>query len=105
MTVQQRVDNRASLSECLGRHVPATAPGAQRLEWLSVVPPLEHVRVLEHTCAHCAPIAWEFCQLGGAFLIRRTDYRSARHVVHQTAGVRYVQAWEWWQMLLYGHAV
>lgn len=104
MTVQQRVDNRAALRECLGRHVPATAPSAQRLEWLSVVPPLEHVRVVEHTCDRCGPIGYEFASLGGAFVIRRTNYLSGRRV-HQTAGVRYVEAWEWWQALLYGHAV
>lgn len=105
MTVQQRVDNRASLGECVGRHVPPTAPGAERLEWLPVVPPLEHVRVLWHTCDRCGPIGWESCQLGGAYVIRRTDHRSSRRVVHQTAGVPHAVAWEWWQALLHGQAV
>lgn len=101
MTVQH-ASTRASLTECVGVHVPP-AVQAIELEWQ---PSYGVVRVLEHTCERCQHVSYEFGSLGGAYLIRRTDWRKVRApIVHQTAPVRHALAWSWWQALLYGRAI
>ncbi len=88
---------------CAGRHLPPTSDQPQRLEWQPVY---GTVRVLDATCWRCAHLSYEWCSLGGAYLIRRTDRtRLTAPVVEQTAPTHYVLARSWWQAVLVGRAV
>ncbi|MFB4320683.1 hypothetical protein [Actinomadura sp. 21ATH] len=89
---------------CGGRHMPLAVPGARPLEWIRMLPPIERARVVEHTCERCRPVSFELLNLGGAFLVRRTETAKGKVVVHETARVRKKLALEWWQQLRHGAA-
>jgi hypothetical protein len=96
-------DTHAALEECHGRHIPAAAPGAERLDWM---PPYGAVRILAWTCQRCAHVSYELGLLGGGYVIRRTDFTKVKApVVRQTPVVRHKLAATWWNALLHGQAI
>jgi hypothetical protein len=89
----------AKIAGCAGQHVAPPADDAEDLQWYEIGR-LEPVRVIAHTCPRCDSTSYEFCLVGGRYLIRRTAGSST----WDTPRVSRNTADQWWQDLLGGRA-